>query len=324
MDSGNMIEVLKKFPEMLKEALSLGDDISFQKEFIENIAVLGMGGSGYTGDLLKTYLESDIPIFVFKDYKMPKFIGKNSLVFAASYSGNTEETISAYRLAINRGCKIVSISAGGKLEELARLNKNPHILLPKGIQPRLTTPYQFVAILNVLVSTGLIEEQESIINACAKDLKNNIDKIEGNAKELASKVKGKVPIIYASEKMSCIAEKWKTDVNENAKTHAFYNMFSEFNHNEICAYENPVGNFHVIIISDEKDHDRIKKRIDIFKKLLKEYKTPVTEVSISGKLMTRLMSNILMGLFFAYNLALEYDIDPTPVKIIEKLKKDLK
>lgn len=319
-----MIEVLKKFPEMLKEALSFGDDISFQKEFIENIAVLGMGGSGYTGDLLKTYLELDIPLFVFKDYKMPKFIGKNSLVFAASYSGNTEETISAYRLAINRGCKIVTISAGGKLEELARLNKTPHILLPKGIQPRLTTPYQFVAILNVLVSTGLIEEQESIINACAKDLKNNIDKIEGNAKELASKVKGKVPMIYASEKMFCIAEKWKTDVNENAKTHAFYNMFSEFNHNEICAYENPVGNFHVIIISDEKDHERIKKRIEIFKKLLKEYKTPVTEVSISGKLMTRLMSNILMGLFFAYNLALEYGIDPTPVEIIEKLKKDLK
>ena len=125
--------------------------------------------------------------------------------------------------------------------------------------------------------------------------------------------------------MFCIAEKWKTDINENAKTHAFYNMFSEFNHNEICAYENPVGDFYVVIVSDEKDHDRIKKRIEIFKKLLREYKAPVTEISITGtNLLTRLFSSIWMGLYLAYYLALEYGIDPTPVKIIEKLKKDLK
>ena len=253
IDTGNMIEVLRKFPDMIKESLSLGDDITLSKQFIENIVVIGMGGSGYNGDLLKVYLH-DLPIqiHVVKDYILPKFTNRNSLVFAMSYSGNTEESISAYRTAIRRGCKVISVSAGGKLQELAKMNNNQHIIVPGGIQPRLSTPYQFMALLNVLSLAGIIDDQEKIIKKCAKDLENSRIEIEANAKDLAANIKGKTPIIYASQKIFCIAEKWKTDINENAKTHAFYNMFSEFNHNEICAYENPVGKFHIIIVSDEK------------------------------------------------------------------------
>ena len=124
--------------------------------------------------------------------------------------------------------------------------------------------------------------------------------------------------------MFCIAEKWKTDVNENAKTHAFYNMIPEFNHNELCAYQSKNNNFHIIFLNDAKDHPRIKDRIEAFKKLVKPYNIPMTEIAITGNdLLARLMTGIWMGLFFSYYLALEYGIDPTPVEIIEKLKKEL-
>ncbi len=326
IDSENMISVLRSFPDMVRESVSLGDDITVPKQFVENIVVVGMGGSGYNGDLLKVYLQ-DIPIqiHVIKDYILPKFVNRKSLVFAVSYSGNTEETIAAYRTATRRGCKIVSLSSGGKLEELAKMNKNPHILVPKGIQPRLSTSYQFISMLNVLSMSGIISDQEKNIKKCAKDLKSSSAKVEAGAKDLAAKVKGKVPIIYSSQKMFCIAEKWKTDINENAKTHAFYNIFPEFNHNEICAYEHPVGKFHVIIVSDSEDHPRIKKRIKIFKNIAGKYKTPVTEIAITGNsFLTRLLSSVWMGLFLAYYMAMEYGLDPTPVKIVEQLKKDLK
>ncbi len=326
LDSQNMISILKQFPDMLKKAQSFGDDINLEKDKIKNIFVVGMGGSGYNGDLLKVYLkDSKIPINVVKDYTLPKYANKKTLLFAVSYSGNTEETISAYRTAVRRGVQIVSISSGGKLEELSKMNKVPHILIPKGIQPRLSTGYQFVSMLNVLQNTGIISGQKNEINKAIKNLKTASERIEKAGQELAKKLKDKIPVIYSSQEMFCIAEKWKTDINENAKVHAFYNVFPEFNHNEICAYENSSDEFYIIIINDERDHRRIKKRIEVFKKLIRSYDISITEISITGDhYLTRLLSGVWMGLYIAYYLALEYKRDPSPVKIIENLKKELK
>jgi glucose/mannose-6-phosphate isomerase len=324
IDSGNMTEVLIDFPKMLIDGLKLGKDIKFND--VNDIVIAGMGGSGYTGDLVKAYLfNTKLRINVVKDYNIPKFVDKNTLFFAISYSGNTEETVAAYRAAMRKGCKIVPISSGGKLEELAKLNGDNHIKVQDGIQPRLSTPYLFTAVMNVIANCGLVASPNDIVKKTSKELGLKQKGIETSGKELAKKLKGKTPIIYSSQKLLCLSEKWKTDINENAKTHAFYNMFSEFNHNEICSYENPVGNFHVVILNDADDHIRVKKRIDIFKKLLGEYNTPVQEIAIKGdNYLTRLFTTVWMGLYVAYNLALEYNIDPTPVKIIESLKKDLK
>ena len=324
-DSGNMIEVLRKFPSMLQESMTLAEDISFPKEFIENIIISGMGGSGYTGDLLKVYLQ-DMPIqvHVVKDYILPKFVDRKSLMFAISYSGNTEETVTAYRTALKRGCKIVCIASGGKLKELSNLNKTPFIEVPKGIQPRLSTPYLFLSVLISMQNLGLIDDVEESIEETVAYLKASQKKIEMYCHDLAKKLKGKTPIIYSSQRMFCIAEKWKTDINENAKVHAFYNMFPEFNHNEICAYQNSKDTFHTILISDIQDHERIKKRFEIFKKVVKKYKVELTEVALKGdNFMTRLFSAILMGLYLGYFMAIEQGTDPTPVEIIENLKKEL-
>ncbi|MBN2368238.1 bifunctional phosphoglucose/phosphomannose isomerase [Candidatus Woesearchaeota archaeon] len=325
VDSGNMIKVLRELPEMMEKALTLGDDITTPKEFVDNIVVIGMGGSGFTGDLLKVYLQ-DVPvqIHVIKDYTLPAFVSRKTLVFAISYSGNTEETVSAYRSAIRRGCKVIAICSGGKLEELSEMNNNPIVKVPSGIQPRLSTPFLFLPILNILAYSGVIDNNEDKIRKTISQLKSNKDKIENAAKELAVKLKDKIPIIYSSQQIFCVAEKWKTDINENAKIHAFYNTWSEFNHNEICGYQNMTGEFHTILLSDTEDHEKIKKRIKVFKNLAKKYKANLTEIAITGdNFLTRLFTAIWMGTYTGYFLALEYNVDPTPVEIIENLKKEL-
>ena len=320
----NMREVLVGFPDMIEKSMELGKDIKIEGE-IKNIFVLGMGGSGFSGDLLKTYLHDlEIPIFVNKGYEVPKYATRDSLIFAVSYSGNTEETVSAYRMMIRRGAKnIVAITSGGKLEELSNMNSNPIVTVPAGIQPRLSTPYLLTPMLNIMANSGLIEDRSEDLREVIKSI--NVESIEKRAQELALKMKGKIPVIYSSDRLFSVAEKWKTDINENAKTMCFYNVFPEFNHNETNAYINMTAKAHVVMIKDVDDHDRVKKRFSIIKKLIMSKGVDVTEIAITGsKFLSRLLSSIYLGSWVGFYLALEYKTDPTPVPIIEDLKMELK
>lgn len=323
-DKKNMRGVLLSFPQMFREALDLGKEIKIEGE-VNKIFILGMGGSGLGGDLLRTYQPHlKIPIYSVKDYDLPKLADKDSLFLAVSYSGNTEETISGYRQAIRiNSKKVISLSAGGKLMELAAMNRNQHITLPSGIQPRLSLPYQLVPMLNILYNLGLIEKQEAYVRETAKVLEK--EGFETKAKEMAQKLKGKVPIIYCSERIFSLAEIWKIALNENAKTPAFYNVFPEFNHNEINGYLNMTLKPQVIMIQDEQDHPRIIKRIKVIKKLLEERKIEVSALALKGNnFLSRIFSGIYLGLWTSYYLALEYQTDPTEVEIVEDLKEELK
>jgi len=322
-DKHNMKKVLLSFPKMIREAKSLGQEIKVEGE-IKNIFILGMGGSGRVGDILQNHLyDSKVPIFVVKDYEIPSYCDRNSLIFAVSYSGNTEELISAYKQAWNKGCrKIVSISSGGKLMELANLNQNFHIKVPSGIQPRLSTPYLFIPILNVLVNSGIIKNQEEIIEWTARSLEKPEFRIQ--AQELVNRIKGKVPIIYSSQKTYCVAEKWKTDIQENSKTICFHNVLPELCHNEINGYINLTTKPHVVIIKDKDDHLRVVKRMEIIKKLFERRGVEVTTIPINDDdRLSRLFSSQYLGLWVSFYLALEYKTDPTPVEIVEDLKVEL-
>jgi len=302
----------------------MGKEIKFESN-IKNIFIIGMGGSGEIGNYLQNYLHDlSIPVFVVKDYELPTYCNQTSLVFVISYSGNTEETISAYRQAWRRGCKnLVSVSSGGKLMELALLNKHEHITIPSGILARFSTPYLLVPILNILYNQGLIDYPNQIVEETAKALEKS--GFETKAKELAEKLKNKVPIIYSSQRTQVVAEKWKTDIQENAKTLAYHNVIPEMCHNELNAYEKVTADLFVILIGDEDDHRQVKQRIKIIKKMLKEKEVPVMEIGIKGNnLLTRLFSSTYLGLWVAFYLAMEYEIDPTPVETIEWFKKELK
>jgi len=318
LDSQNMLQVIKDFPKQCREALNLPRGISVSGQ-IDNIIITGMGGSAIGGDLLKIYLsEINVPVYVNRDYKLPRFVNENSLVFAVSYSGNTEETLSSLKDAKARNAKIIGITSGGKLsEECEKV-----ITIPSGLQPRAALGYSFFPMLGVLHNTNIIRVKNDDLNEMM-DILNRTDKFISRGEELAKKLKDKIPIIYASDALGAIAFRWKTQINENAKIAASYNVFSEMNHNEIAGYKGMDRKFTAVIIKDKYDNDRIKKRMDICKGLM-EMTVDVEEIETQGEsLLARMFSTVYLGDFVSYYLALSNRVDPSPVEIIEELKKKL-
>ncbi|MFC1691507.1 bifunctional phosphoglucose/phosphomannose isomerase [Nanoarchaeota archaeon] len=321
-DKEDMIGLLNAFYKQINPAIKSAKD--YKVESVNRVLVCGLGGSAISGDILRNYVIDEIEVTVCRDYTIPKFVNKNTLAFVVSYSGNTEETISAYKECMKKQAKIVAITSGGKLAEMASLHKDIIVKVPAGIQPRLATGYLFFPMVKIMMNSGLISDKLGEIVAAESMLKK-VQPLKETAQEIAKKLKGKIPIIYASNKYSSIAEKWKTDINENSKCHAFYNLFSEFNHNEINGYVNLNGDFYVIIIRADDDHPRIQKRMQIIKKLIKEKGVEVQEIKITGKkILPKIFSTLFLGVTISYYLALELETDPTPVKIIEDLKLELK
>jgi len=321
-DKEGMRSVLDNFSKQCEDAWKLGKGIDVMEE-VDKIVVCGMGGSALPGDILKSYLDIKLPVFVVRDYNLPQFVTKKSLVFVISYSGNTEEIVSAYRQARRRECQIVIITSGGKLAELAQVDNTELITVPEGIQPRTAIGYQFFPMLRILQDSNVIPLVEGEVKETVKALKK--DMYRKMAEELSEKLVGKIPIVYSSAKIGIVAMKWKIDFNENAKIHAFYNVFPEFNHNEINGYINKTGNFHAIMISDAEDTSRMTKRFKVVKELIKNKGVNVTEIAVTGRsLLTKIFSSIHMGDWTSYYLALRLKTDPTPVKIIEELKDKIK
>ncbi len=318
VDRHNMLQVLNNFSGQCREALGLPKGISVPSD-ISNIVVLGMGGSAIGGDLLKSYLiNSKVPVTVARDYKAPSFVDGNSLVFAVSYSGNTEETLSAFRDAKSKNANIIGITSGGQLAaECSKL-----ITIPAGLQPRAALGYLFFPMLGVLHNSNITRVRNEDLNETLELLKKS-DNFNSFGENLAKKIKDKIPIIYSSEALAPVAMRWKTQVNENAKMPAFYNIFSEMNHNEIVGYRSIDRKFTAVLIRDKNDNDRIKKRMNICKQIM-ERAVDVHDVEVQGNsLLARMFSTIYLGDFFSYHLAMWNRVDPTPVEIIEDMKKKL-
>src|SRR3989338_824690 len=319
LDSQNMLQVLKNFSAQCKEALGLPKGISVPSD-ISNIVVIGMGGSAIGGDLLKAYLlgNGKVPVHVIRDYKVPKFVDENTLVFAVSYSGNTEETLSALKDAQKKNAKIIGVTSGGQLA--AECNKL--IAIPKGLQPRAALGYLFFPMLGVLHNSGIIRVKNEELNELVSVL-NKFDSFNSLGETIAKKIRDKTPIIYSSESLGPVAMRWKTQINENAKMPAFYNVFSEMNHNEIAGYRGIGNNFTAVLIRDKHDNDRVKKRMDICRQIM-EQRINVVEAETQGSsLLARMLSGIYLGDFVSYHLAMWNRIDPSPVEIIEGMKKKL-
>lgn len=318
VDSQNMIKVLENFAAQCREALELPRGMTVSKE-IDKIVVAGMGGSAIVGDILKAYmLKDDMPVFVNRDYKVPGFVDEKTLVFAVSYSGNTEETISSVNDAKERGAKVIAITSGGKLKDIC----DEYIEVPKDFQPRAAVGYLLFPMLGVLHNSGITNVKNEELNETINILKKK-QEFKDRAEELAKKLANKIPIIYSSEKLSSAAYRFKTQINENVKYPAFYSTFPEMNHNEINAFRGMDRRFAAIFLRDVHDNDRVKKRMDICKEIMEE-RIDVEEMHVQGEsLLARIFSAIYMGDLTSYYFALRERIDPSPVEVIERLKKQL-
>jgi glucose/mannose-6-phosphate isomerase len=322
LDTQDMFSTLKDFHNQVRKGWSLAEDIKVKD--INLIVVSGMGGSALPGEILKSYLYKDfkIPIIVNRNYDLPDYVNKNTLLIASSFSGNTEEAIEAMRQGNRKGCKIVVMSHAGKLEDLAKKLNKVFVKLPSALQPRLAYGYMFFAILRILQNSGLIKNQDKEVKELIEKLNRDIYKKK--AVEIAEKLKGKIPLIYSSERLYAIAYKWKINFNENAKMHAFVNFFPELNHNEMVGYTKLNGDYYVLIIKDEYDLPGIKKRMKITKELIHLKKCPVLDLELKGSSdLIKIFSTIYLGDWVSYFVALNNEVDPTPVDIVEDFKKKL-
>ena len=318
-DKSNYRAVIKNLPSQLLSAYKLGSNVVLPRA-VKKIIVCGMGGSGIVGDFLQLLVES-VDVVVNKDYYLPRADPSSTLVLAVSYSGNTEETLSCYKAAVREGFMVVAVTSGGKLEELSNINKNPVIIIPKGLQPRAAIAHLLVPILRILENNNLLSSQTSLIESVADNLSRK--NLEEEGKRISEKLVGKLVLIYASKKYYPIAYRWKTQFNENSKTLAYSSPLPELCHNEIEGFKNQSLNPVVIILSTDEDHRRVAKRIDILKDLFQKGGVPVVEIATKGPVLHKLFSLVHLGDWISYYLALRYKTDPEPVSKISELKERL-
>lgn len=319
VDKSNMLEVLDSFPKQCKDALTLPKGITAKGE-VTSVVVCGMGGSAIGGDLLKAYCSTTkLPVFVSRDYNVPEFVDNYSLVFSVSYSGNTEETLSAFHDAKKKGAQIIAITSGGELSKIA----GKVVKIPSGLQPRAALGYLFFPMMGILYNSNIVDVKNTDLNEMLA-LLNQQQEIKAKAEEIARKIQGKIPLIYSSELLKPVAYRWQTQINENAKYPAFHSSFSEMNHNEINAFRAMERTkFLAILLRDENDHPRIKRRMDICREVM-ERRIDVEEVKVKGSsLLARMFYTIYVGDYSSYYLAIRERVDPTPVEVIEWLKKQL-
>ncbi len=301
------------------------------------IAILGMGGSGFSGDIIKSLVIDDIeiPIEIVKGYDLPAFIKKGWLVIAVSYSGNTEETISATIQALKRNCQLLCIASGGVIKDIAQKNDKCFVELPSGFQPRGAAGYLFFTTYLILGKIGILKINSEDINEALNLIKDKSTiykrdvKIEKNpAKKLALKLFNSLPVIYGINGfLSAVAFRWKCEFNENAKYPSFWAEFPELNHNETVGWQNLkdlTKNFVLIVFIDGQAQERIKVRIKTTIKLIKSYFKDVVEINIEGvSKLAKALSTMYLGDITSVYLALLSGVDPTPVERISVLKSEL-
>jgi glucose/mannose-6-phosphate isomerase len=340
IDKSDMLDLLLDFPLQCKVASDIAGavQIPFENKDFKKIVFCGLGGSAIGADLVRSYLyfEIKIPILVLREYELPAYVDSSTLVFISSYSGNTEETLSAYKQAKERGCSIITISSGGTLKKYTQEDKVLFIQIPENLPPRCALGYLSIIPLCLIAKISVVSDVGLYVNQMVgvlEELKNKsinprIGAKDNIAKYAASKLFNKLAVIYASSiHFDVVATRLRGQLNENSKTLASSHVFPEMNHNEIVGWQNPkklFKDFVVMMLRDKDMHPRVAKRMDITQEIFKKEGIEVIDIWSRGEgLLSRIFSLIYIGDFISYYLALLYGIDPTPVDRVTYLKNKL-
>ncbi|HTY58010.1 MAG TPA: bifunctional phosphoglucose/phosphomannose isomerase [Bacteroidota bacterium] len=336
IDPHGMYGLLTSFPAQVREAVQIGNAArtGVSSRGIRNIVLSGLGGSAIGGDILRTYLAGDlhVPFIVNRMYTLPAFVGPGSLVIISSYSGNTEETNAAHREALKRKAKVLCITSGGKTAKLA--GRGPVIRVPGGLPPRAALGYSFFPLLIALARAGFITDRGKAIRETIALLEDRApvyaepDAARNPALQLAGKLCGRIGIVYsAAERFDSINTRWRGQIAENGKSLAFGHVIPEMNHNELVGWEvlrEPMREMQVFMLRDRDDHRRVRIRMDVTKLVLGEHTERITEVWSEGSsLLARMFSLVYLGDWMSFYLAVLNGVDPTPVRVIDRLKKEL-
>ena len=340
LDRFDMLGKIAHLADQCREGWRLGKSWSVPARLrnSKKLLLAGMGGSAIGGDLLHGLFGQALsrPILVNRDYDLPAWVDRQTVVLAISYSGNTEETLSAFRQARARRLPTLAIASGGKLGRWARRSSIPFLDIPKGWPPRAAVGYTTFAPAGLLSQWGWLRQGtiplekglSSLERFIRKELIPQIPESANPAKKLARQLLGHLPILYgAAGGWEGIVYRWRTQLEENAKTLTFHHIFPEMTHNEISGWGRPPSlkkGLVAVFLEDAELHTRVRRRMEFVKRLIQREGGQVVRVQTSGaSRFERMLKVIALGDFASVYLGILYRVDPTPVKRVEALKRYL-
>ncbi len=336
IDSENMWDLLVAFPDYWDKAIlfTADLDLNINKPGVKNVIISGMGSSSIAGDLIKAYAAPfcPVPVEVRRHYELPGWVDEHTLFLACSYSGDTEETLFSIEEAQKRGAQIICITSGGRIWEKVKADELNCIKIPGGISARAALAYSFIPYYRIFQEMGFLEEEENSLKETSDFLHQQIGKFsnyeENEALNLAREIQDTLPIIYSdTSMMEAVNLRWCGQLEENAKTLTYSNLFPEMNHNEIVGWEqiaHLTGRMSVIMLYDEDDNARVRTRMEITRELISEHVAGFHILVTQGESrLTRLFSLVQFADWTSIYLAFLNDVDPTPVAKIDLLKKKL-
>jgi len=337
-DPEDMLARLHEIPQLCERAWQLAMDFHLPDNYsqVNKIVVTGMGGSAIGGDLASNLIASEarLPVLTCREYNLPAFVDAQTLVIASSYSGMTEETLSSFEQALQTEAKKLVITTDGKLKIMAKERNIPIFSFDYRAQPRAALPFSFLPILCFLQKLGFLTDKSAdvaetvqVLQQISQRINEKIVLADNPAKQLAIKLYGYLSVIYGADMLSKVAHRWKTQINENSKAWAFYEVFPELNHNAVVGYQFPpelADKIKVVLLRSVLLPESIQLRYQVTCHLLEKAGIAYQMVDAEGTSpLSQVMSLILFGDYVSYYLAILYAVDPTPVKAIDFLKKRL-
>ena len=325
----SMKELIADFTRHLRQAIEIGEAASIRNNAanVKNVLVTGLGGSGIGGTIIGSLIEKElsVPLLVNKDYFVPNWVNSGTLLIVCSYSGNTEETLNALKIAEEKGAHIIAITSGGKLLERAKEKGYDHIQIPGGYPPRAAFGLSFPQLFYVLNGIGIISDSfKSQLKSSIELLDADELNIQQASRELAEKLHNKIPVIYSSPTYEGTAVRFRQQINENSKMLCWHHVIPEMNHNELVGWTSKNDDLAVVVFRAEDDYFRTEKRIDITKEVAAKYTHNVFEVHAKGSnTVERTLYFIHFGDWVSWYLSEIKAIDATEVNVIDYLKGEL-
>ncbi len=339
IDLQNMMGEIENLPDQLEKAWSLGNGYPLPEwTGISQVLIAGMGGSAIGADLLAAYTAANcqVPVVVHRDYDLPAWAaGKKTLVILSSHSGNTEETLSAFQAAVERNCRILAVSTGGKIAQKAQEEGLPLWQFEHKGQPRAAVGYSFTLLLAALFRLKLIPDPSAGLNEAVaamrdqqKTIAPGVPIVDNPAKRYAGQLIDRWSVVLGSGILAPVARRWKGQISEVAKAWAQFEFLPEVNHNTLAGIENPEDIFPrtmVLFLRSSFDHPRNQLRTELTCKIFMLEGIGTDEIEAHGSTpLSQIWTCLHFGDYMAYYLAMSYEVDPTPVNAIERFKEDMK
>ncbi|MEK7497329.1 MAG: bifunctional phosphoglucose/phosphomannose isomerase [Patescibacteria group bacterium] len=342
LDKSNLLGSILALPDQMEDTWNkmVINDIPTECSLCKNVVVSGMGGSALGGRIVDSLItdRARTPIEVFTEFKLPNYVNKDTLVILSSYSGNTEETLSAGHEALNRGATIFGIATGGKLKEFLEVNNLKNFIINPQFnpsnQPRMGLGYSIAAVLAILARCEFINLLDTEVKdaiSVTRDFLNEFGvenpTTENIAKSISLKFKNKIPVLFASEHLLGIAHAFKNQLNENSKAFSLLFDIPEANHHLMEGLRNPAeakSFYHFLFLESELYSKEVQKRYPITKEVVEKNEVSISSYNLrSKKKLNQIFEILALGSFVSFYLAMLYDLDPTPIPWVDYFKEKL-